>query len=70
MNPLDFLNQAIQRVMNPQQTAPSSEAQLAGDYANALINPLNFLEKAKAVVDKLNDQTRTKERIIDEMLRR
>lgn len=70
MNPFDFLNQAIQRVMNPQQTAPSSEAQLAGDYANALINPLGFLEKAKSVVGRVNEQTRAKERIIEDILRR
>jgi len=57
MNPQEFLNNAVLKIMgliNPAVTRPgSSEQQIVSDYFGALSNPVGFIEQTQAVADKI-----------------
>lgn len=68
MNPLDFLNEAIKKVISNRSVTEDQERSLGQEYVGALLDPLSFLEKTRGVVEALNDRNRRQDAMIREVL--
>ena len=67
MNPLDFLNQAINSIIAPRGPV-SSEDDLRVRYVEALTNPAGFVDDVRGVVDALNQRSRRQDEEIRKIL--
>ena len=66
MNPLDFLNKAIRKIVG----GSTPEDDLRMKYVQALVNPGGFIEETRGVVDAVNRRNQETDRIIRENLGR
>lgn len=66
MSPLDFLNKAIRNIIG----GPTPEDDLRVKYVETLVNPADFLEETRGVVDALNKRTQMQNEEIRRILGR
>jgi hypothetical protein len=66
MNPLDFLNEAIRKIIG----GPTPEDDLRVKYVETLVNPAGFIDEARGVVESINQRNERQEREIEKILRR
>jgi len=66
MNPLDFLNEAIRKIIG----GSTPEDDLRVKYVETLVNPAGFLEETRGVVDALNERTQMQNEEIRRILGR
>ena len=64
MNPLDFLNEAIRKIIG----GPIPEDDLRVKYVETLVNPGNFIEETRGVVESINQRNQEQDRMIREIL--
>jgi len=66
MNPLDFLNEAIRKIVG----GPTPEDDLRVKYVETLVNPGGFIDEARGVVESINQRNQEQDRMIREILGR
>jgi hypothetical protein len=66
MNPLDFLNEAIRKIIG----GPTPEDDLRVKYVETLVNPAGFIDEARGVVESINQRNQEQDRMIREILGR
>ena len=66
MSPLDFLNEAIRKIVG----GPTPEDDLRVKYVETLVNPGGFIDEARGVVESINQRNQEQDRIIREILGR
>ena len=66
MNPLDFLNEAIRKIVG--KSTPEDDLRMK--YVETLVNPGGFIEETRGVVDALNRRNQEQDRMIREILGR
>lgn len=66
MNPLDFLNEAIRKIVG----GSTPEDDLRMKYVKTLVNPGGFIEETRGVVNALNQRNQELDRMIREGLGR
>jgi len=66
MNPLDFLNEAIRKIIG----GPTPEDDLRVKYVETLVNPAGFIDEARGVVESINQRNQEQDRRIREILGR
>ena len=66
MSPLDFLNEAIRKIVG----GSTPEDDLRVKYVETLVNPGGFIEETRGVVDALNQRTQKQDQMIREILGR
>ena len=64
MNPLDFLNEAIRKIVG----GPTLEDDLRVKYVETLVNPAGFIEEARGVVDSINQRNQEQDLMIRKIL--
>jgi len=64
MNPLDFLNEAIRKIVG----GPTPEDDLRVKYVETLVNPAGFIEEARGVVDSINQRNQEQDLMIRKIL--
>ena len=66
MNPLDFLNEAIRKIVG----GPTPEDDLRVKYVETLVNPAGFIDEARGVVESINQRKQEQDRMIRQILGR
>ena len=66
MNPLDFLNEAIRKIIG----GPTPEDDLRVKYVETLVNPAGFIDEARGVVESINQRNQEQDRMIRQILGR
>ena len=64
MNPLDFLNKAIRKIVG----GPTPGDDLRVKYVETLVNPAGFIEEARGVVDSINQRNQEQDLMIRKIL--
>jgi hypothetical protein len=62
MNPLDFLNEAIRKIIG----GPTPEDDLRVKYVETLVNPAGFIDEARGVVESINQRNEKLREILDD----
>ena len=66
MTPLDFLNEAIRKIIG----GPTPEDDLRVKYVETLVNPAGFIDEARGVVESINQRNQEQDREIRKILGR
>ena len=64
MNPLDFLNEAIRKIIG----GPTPEDDLRVKYVETLVNPGGFIDEARGVVESINQRNQEQDQMIRKIL--